>query len=58
MQQSLAKYQRHLFEEMRAVPAVRFPRDLQEALRQALVQWFQAVAKRMREESGDEQDHR
>ena len=39
MQQSRAKYQRHLFEEMRAVPAVRFPRDLQEALRQALVQW-------------------
>lgn len=35
MQQSRAKYQRHLFEETRAVPAVRFPRDVQEALRQA-----------------------
>ncbi len=42
----------------RAVPAVRFPRDVQEPLRQALVQWLQAVAKRMREEAGDEQDHR
>jgi len=58
MQQSRAKYQRHLFEETRAVPAVRFSRDVQEALRQALVQWLQAVAKRMREEASDEQDHR
>jgi hypothetical protein len=58
MQQSRAKYQRNLFEETRAVPAVRFPRDVQEPLRQALVQWLQAVAKRMREEAGDEQDHR
>jgi hypothetical protein len=58
MQQSRAKYQRHLFEETPAVPAVRFPRDVQEPLRQALAQWLQAVAKRMREEAGDEQDHR
>jgi hypothetical protein len=58
MQQSRAKYQRHLFEEASAVPAVRFPLDVQESLRQALVQWLQAVAKRMREEAGDEQDHR
>ena len=58
MQQSRAKYQRHLFEEVRAVPAERFPRDVQEPLRQVLVQWLQAVAKRMREEAGDEQDHR
>jgi hypothetical protein len=58
MQQSRANYQQHLFEETRAVPAVRFPRDVQEPLRQALVQWLQAVAKRMREEAGDEQDHR
>jgi transposase-like protein len=56
--QSRSKYQRHLFEETRAVPTVRFPRDVQEALRQALVQWLQAVAKRMRKEAGDEQDHR
>lgn len=58
MQKSRAKYQRHLFEETRAVPAVRFPRDVQEALRQVLVQWLQAVAKRIRKEAGDEQDHR
>jgi len=57
MQQSRAKYQRQLFEETPAVPAVRFPRDAQEPLRQALVQWLQAVAKRMRE-AGNEQDHR
>jgi len=58
MRQSRAKYQRHLFEEARAVPAVRFPRDVQEPLRQVLVQWRQAVAKMMRKEAGDEQDHR
>jgi len=58
MQQSRAKYQRQLFEEPSAVPAVRFPRDVQEPLRQALVQWMRAVTKRMREEDGDEQDHR
>ena len=58
MQQSRPKHQRHLFEETPAVPAVRFPLDVQGSLRQALVQWLQAVAKRMREEAGDEQDHR
>ena len=58
MQQSRAKYQRQLFEEPHAVPAVRFPRDVQEPLRQVLVQWLRAVAKRMREEDGNEQDHR
>lgn len=58
MQQPRAKYQRQLFEETRAVPTARFPRDVQEPLRQALVQWLQAVAKRMREEASDEQDHR
>lgn len=58
MQQSRAKYQRQLFEEPRVVPAVRFSRDVQESLRQALAQWLRAVAKRMREEDGDEQDHR
>ena len=58
MQQSRAKYQRLLFEQTSAVPAVRFPRDVQESLRQVLAQWLQAVAKRMRAEAGDEQDHR
>lgn len=58
MRQSPAKYQRQLFEEPRAVPAVRFAPDVQEALRQALVQWLRAVVRRMREEDSDEQDHR
>ena len=58
MQQSLAKCQRQLFEEPRAVPAVRFPREVQESLRQALAQWLRAVAKRMHAEDSDEQDHR
>lgn len=58
MRQSRAKYQRLLFEEPRAVPAVRFPRDVQEHLRQALTQWLRAVAKAIREEAGNEQDHR
>ena len=58
MRQSPAKYQRQLFKETHAVPAVRFPPDVQEALRQALVQWLRTVVKRMRAEDGDEQDHR
>jgi hypothetical protein len=31
---------------------------VQEQLRQALVQWMQALAKMIHEEGGDEQDHR
>ena len=58
MPQPQAKRQRHLFEEPPAVPAVRLPLDVQEQLRQALVQWMQALAKMMHEEGGDEQDHR
>ena len=59
MQQSRAKYQRQLFEEPRAVLAVRFPRDVQQQLRQALAQWLRAVAKMMHNEEDDnEQDHR
>lgn len=58
MQQSRAKYQQQLFEEPRAVLAVTFPGDVQEQLRQALMQWLRAVAKMMRKEGSDEQDHR
>jgi hypothetical protein len=58
MPQTRARCQRQLFEEAPAVPAVRLPSDVQEQLRQALVQWMQAVAKRTREEAADEQDHR
>jgi hypothetical protein len=58
MRQSPAKCQRQLFEEIQAVPAVRFPPPVQEPLRQALAQWLRAVVKRMRAEDGDEPDHR
>ena len=52
-----ATHQRQLFEKPPAVPTVRFPLDVQEQLRQAMVQWMQALAK-MLQEDGDEQDHR
>jgi hypothetical protein len=58
MPQSRARRQRQLFEEVPAVPAVQLPLDVQEQLRQALVQWMQALAKIIQEEAGDEQDHR
>jgi hypothetical protein len=59
MPQLLVGRQRQLFEEPPAAPAVRLPLDVQERLRQALVQWMQALAKTIREEeAGDEQDHR
>jgi len=58
MPQARARRQRQLFEEAPAVPAVRLPLDVQEQLRQALVQWMQALAKMIREEDDHEQDHR
>jgi hypothetical protein len=58
MPQPRARSQRQLFEEAPAVPAVRFPLEVQEQLRQALVQWMQALAKMVRKEDDDEQDHR
>jgi hypothetical protein len=58
MPQPRARRQRQLFEETPAVPAVRFPLEVQEQLRQALVQWMQALAKMIRKEDDDEQDHR
>ena len=59
MPQLRARRQRQLFEEPPAAPAVHLPRDVQEQLRQGLVQWMQALAKTIREqEAGDEQDHR
>ena len=58
MPQPRARCQQELFEEPRAVPAVRLPLDVQEQLRQALVQWMQALAKMIREEDDHEQDHR
>ncbi len=58
MPQPRARHQRQLFEERPGVPAVRFPPAVQERLRQALVQWIQALAKIIRGEDHDEQDHR
>ena len=58
MPQTRARCQRQLFEDPPEVPAERLPPDVQEQLRQALVQWMQALAKMIREEDDDEQDHR
>ena len=58
MPQTLVKLQQQLFEEPPAVPTVRLPLDVQQQLRQALIQWMQALAKTIREENDDEQDHR
>lgn len=59
MPQLRAGRQRKLFEEPPAAPAVRLPVDVQERLRQALVQWMQVLAKMIgKEEAGDEQDQR
>ena len=59
MPQLRAVRQRQLFEEPPAVPAVDLPVDVQERLRQALVQWMQSLARTIRDqEAGDEQDHR
>ena len=58
MPQIRVRRQQQLFEEPPAVPAVRLPLDVQQQLRQALVQWMQALAKMIRKEDDDEQDHR
>ena len=58
MPQIRVRRQQQLFEEPPAVSAVRLPLGVQEQLRQALVQWMQALAKMIHEEGGDEQDHR
>lgn len=54
MSQTRVRRQQQLFEEPRVVPAVRLPLDVQQQLRQALVQWMQALAKTIREEDGHE----
>ena len=51
--------QQQLFEDPPAAPAARLPLDVQQQLRQSLVQWMQALAKTIRKEEADnEQDHR
>jgi hypothetical protein len=55
MPQLRARRQRQLFEEPPAAPAVLLPLDVQARLRQALVQWMQALCKTIRKvEAGDE----
>ena len=54
MQQPRARGQQELFQEPPALPAVRLPLDVQQQLRQALVQWMQALAKRIHREASDE----
>jgi len=58
MPQPRARCQQELFEEPPVVPPVRLPLDVQEQLHQALVHWMQALAKMIRGEDDDEQDHR
>ena len=58
MPQIRVRRQQQLFEEPLAAPAVRLPPDVRQQLRQALVQWMQTLAKMIREEDDDEQDHR
>ena len=58
MPQTRVRLQQQLFEEPPAVLTVRLPLDVQQQLRQALVQWMQALVKMIREEDDDEQDHR
>ena len=57
-QRRAIRQRRLLFEQTPAVPTVRLPPEVQSQLRQALVQWMQALAKQINEEDGDEQDHR
>ena len=50
MSQLRPQRQRQLFDQPLAAPAVRLRLDVQERLRQSLVQWMQALAKTIREE--------
>ena len=58
MPQIRVRRQQQLLEEPPDVPTIRLPLDVQQQLRNALVQWMQVLAKMIREEDDDEQDHR
>jgi hypothetical protein len=58
MRQPRPRCQHRLFDDPPTLPVVRLPVEVQAQLRQALVQWMQAVAKRLRADGGDEQDYR
>lgn len=46
--------ERRLFDETPTLPAVALPPEVREQLRQALVQWMQALARTIYQEHGDE----
>lgn len=55
MRQRRVDRQKRLFEEKTpAIPIVKLPQEVQERLRQALLQWLQALAKSSRRRRGDE----
>ena len=56
MPQTRVRRQQQLFEEPPAVPAVHLPPDVQQQLRQALVLWMQALARKIQKEDDHEQD--
>ena len=58
MPQARVRHQLQLFEEPLAAPVIRLPLNVQEQLRQALVQWMQALGRMIRVEDDDEQHHR
>ncbi len=58
MQQLRIRQQRQLFEEPLPALGVRLPLEVKEQLRQTLAQWMQVQTRKIREEVGDEQDHR
>jgi hypothetical protein len=54
MQQRRVIRQRELFEPSPKIPTVQLPKEVQEQLRQCLVQWLQSLGKALGEEYGDE----
>jgi hypothetical protein len=58
MPQLRVRRQRQLFEEPPTDPVVRFPPNVQDQLRQALVQWMQALAKTIQQEEHDDEQNR
>jgi len=57
MPQTRVRRQQQLFEEPPAISAVRLPLEVRQQLRQALVQWMQALARKIQKEDDHEQDH-
>ena len=58
MPQVRIRQQRQLFEEPLPALGVHLSLEVKEQLRQILAQWMQVQTRKIREEVGDEQDHR